>query len=44
LINAIRVEEELEDAPNLSRRTRRGIRSRLGTGQRSRSKVFFISF
>jgi hypothetical protein len=41
LINAIFLEEELQGAPNLSRRTRAGIRSRLDTGQRPRSKVFF---
>src|SRR6267143_3622576 len=35
------VEEELEGAPNLSPRTRAGIRSRLDTGQRPRSKVVF---
>jgi len=39
LINAIFLEEELEGAPNLSRRSAKGIRSRLDTGQRPRSKV-----
>jgi hypothetical protein len=43
LINAIVLEEELEGAPNLSRRTRRVFRSRLDAGQRPRSKVVFIS-
>src|SRR5438105_785048 len=42
VINAIRVEEELGVRPNLSRRSRRVFLSRLGNGQRPRSKVVLI--
>src|SRR6266568_1297012 len=42
LINAISVEEERKGASNLSRRSRRVFLSRLGTGQRPRSKVVLI--